>query len=536
MYIINIMHLEKRKVRGKTYYCIVEKRRINGKVKTIKQIYVGSAERIVRLLTEPLPKFVSYSYGEIALLMHIAEITEFVNITDNHLRKITSIGDHLLLPIINRLIKPESKAGIKEWYEKSCLPLIWDGDVYPSSQNYWYYLGRLNRDKMKIIWKEVVLNIKKKLNVEDSTFLFDPTNFYTYISDHEGNILPRKGHSKQKRNDKNQLALSLFVGENSELPYDYNCYPGNIHDSKHTEAILPEAKEKLRLYGKENVTLVFDKGNNSHENFKALENFFFVSSLPKDKAESHDLLSGTLNECYVNSQKNQIYSVSEIKNVYGMKCKIVVSFNEKLKEKQLHAIENGIQKTLAKFGELKNHMYENQKAGLKVMLGILPKRNDVLKYDVVKEDERWKIKIAVDEEKLVKYKQGAGKNIIFTNHIEWSDERIIRTYRAMYRVENHFKILHGALFIPIKPVYHWTDQKIEAHIFLCMVALLFAKTLEYICKGRIRGDFRDILDFASSIRIALVQRENKPELVFENLDPTQQRLMEEFSLGRFARK
>lgn len=536
LYKIISMHLEKRTVRGNTYYCLVEKRRINGKVKTTKQIYVGNAKRIAQLLAEPLPKFTSYSYGEIALLLHIAKTTNFVRILDKHLRKISSIGDYLLLPIINRLIKPKSKAGIKDWYQKSCLPLIWDGNVSLSSQNYWYYLGRLKKDKLKIIWKDLVLNTKEKLKVEDSAFLFDLTNFYTYIEDHDSNVLPEKGHNKQMRNDKNQLALSLFVGENSELPYDYNCYPGSTHDSKHTETILPEAKEKLSIYGRESITLVFDKGNNSPKNFEALKNFFFVGSLPKDKIEVQDLLRGTFRKCYINSQKNQIYSVSEMKTIYRMECKVVVSFNEKLKEKQLHSIEKNIGKTLIKFDGLKNHRYKDQKVGLKALFEILPKKNNVFRYDVIKENEKWKIEIAVNEEKLARYKQNAGKNIIFSNHLDWSDEKIIRTYRAMHKIENQFKILHGALLIPIKPVYHWTDQKIEAHIFLCMTALLFAKTLEYLYKDKIKGDFRNILDFASSIRIALVQRKGKPKLVFEELDSAQQQFMEEFSLGRFARK
>ncbi|MFZ5340969.1 MAG: hypothetical protein ACOZBG_04690, partial [Candidatus Micrarchaeota archaeon] len=95
-------------------------------------------------------------------------------------------------------------------------------------------------------------------------------------------------------------------------------------------------------------------------------------------------------------------------------------------------------------------------------------------------------------------------------------------------------VLHNALLIPLKPVYHWTDQKIKAHVFLCMVALLFAKVLEFICRSKINGDFRKILDFASTIRLALVQRDGTPKLVFEELEPKQQSFMEAFSLSRFA--
>ena len=142
----------------------------------------------------------------------------------------------------------------------------------------------------------------------------------------------------------------------------------------------------------------------------------------------------------------------------------------------------------------------------------------------------------MSEKKVAWYKLTAGKNVIFTNHLDWDDERIIRAYRSMHKIENQFKILHGALLIPIKPVYHWTDQKIKVHIFLCMVSLLFARILEHLCKEKMEGDFRHILEFASSIRLAVVQKDGKPKLVFEEMDVKQQGLMEAFSLSSFVKK
>ncbi|MFZ5340619.1 MAG: hypothetical protein ACOZBG_02900, partial [Candidatus Micrarchaeota archaeon] len=167
---------------------------------------------------------------------------------------------------------------------------------------------------------------------------------------------------------------------------------------------------------------------------------------------------------------------------------------------------------------------------------ILPKKQNPFDYEVIKEGINFKAKLKLNEEKIKWYQLTAGKNVIFTNHLgpEWNDERIIRTYRSMHKIENQFKVLHNALLIPLKPVYHWTDQKIKAHVFLCMVALLFAKVLEFICRGKINGDFRKILDFASTIRLAFVQRDGIPKLVFEELEPKQQLFMEAFSLSRFA--
>ncbi len=438
------------------------------------------------------------------------------------------------MPIINRLIEPTSKAGINDWYRKTCLPLIQHKKLSLSSQNYWYYLDQLNNEKMTAIWEEMLLNLKSKLKIDDATFLYDLTNVFTYIDDHEGNTLPQKGHSKQMRNDKNLLALSLVIGEHSELPYSFSSYPANIHDSKRFPDFILDVRKKVQLYDKEKITLVFDKGNNSEDNFKVIKGHYFVGALTKNKEEAQDLIDAKFKFCYTNNNENDIYSVSKEAEVYGMRCKIVVSFNKELEKKQLHSLEKKIAKTQLKFQKI-DHLFKSQKTAINAMNLILPKKQNVFEYEIKKEGNKFRVELKLSTEKLTEYRKGFGKNIIFTNHSDWSDERIIRAYRSMHKIENQFRILHGILLIPIKPVYHWTDQKIEVHIFLCMVSLLFAKTLEYICRDKVKGDFRHILDFAASIRIALVQRE-QPKLVFEEISPEQQKLMEAFSLSRFAKK
>ena len=60
-----------KKVKGNKYLYIVWGQRDGKKTKTVKQIYAGSAEKVAKILQQPLPKFASYSYGEIALLLHI---------------------------------------------------------------------------------------------------------------------------------------------------------------------------------------------------------------------------------------------------------------------------------------------------------------------------------------------------------------------------------------------------------------------------------------------------------------------------------
>lgn len=530
------MHLEKRTIRGRTYYCAVKKQRIDGKVKTIQQIYLGSAERIAGLLNTSIPKFKTYSYGDIALLLHVAEQTDFSKIVSTHFPK-SAMADYLLLLVFNRLLEPTSKAGIKSWYEKTCLPLIWKGGLSPSSQTYWNYLNKLTEKKRDAVWDEIFEQTKTTLKVKDDTFLFDITNFFTYISDHKENVLPKKGHSKQMRNNLNLISLGMMVGEKSALPYNYDIYQGNLTDCNNFPAALESVKNKPKIYDKEKITLVFDKGNNSPKNFEALKGHHFVGSLPKAKAEAADLFDLETKPCYESTPNKWVSSVSKQAIVYGMDCKVVLSYNERLYRKQIHAIEKRIDQTNAKFELIKNKEFRTENSARNQMLRILPRKQNSFTYKIKKTGPKYSVELTLDENKDKQYRRGAGKNVIFTNHLDWSDEQIIRVYRSMNKAEHQFKLMHGSLLVPLKPVYHWTDQKIEAHVMMCMIALLFARILDYECREKkIAGDFRAILKSARDIRLAIVQKEGKPQFVFEEMGLESQALMEAFSLSRFVKQ
>ena len=529
------MHLEKRIVRGKTYYCVVEKQRIDGKVKTIRQIYLGSAERIARLLSNPIPKFKTYSYGDIALLLHVAEQTGFSDNIRANFPKSDCMSDYLLLLVFNRLLEPTSKAGIKFWYEKTCLPLIWKGGLSPSSQTYWNFLDKLTEEKRDAIWDGIFEHAKSILKIEDDTFLFDITNFFTYIADHEQNVLPKKGHSKQMRNNLNLISLGMMVGEKSALPYNYDIYQGNLTDCNNFPSALKSVKNKPRTYDKEKITLVFDKGNNSPKNFEAIRGYHFVGSLPKAKAEATDLFGLETKPCYESTPGKWVSSVSKQANVYGTDCKVVLSYNERLYRKQIHVIEKKMDQTNARFELIRNKEFRTENSARNQVLRILSRKQNPFSYAIKKAGSKYRVDLILDEDKNKQYLKGAGKNVIFTNHLDWSDERIIQAYRSLNKAEHQFKLMHGSLLVPLKPVYHWTDQKIEAHVMTCMIALLFARILDYECREKkITGDFRIILKKARDIRLAIVQKDGRPQFVFEEMGLESQSLMEKFSLSRFV--
>ncbi|MEW6747437.1 MAG: hypothetical protein AB1486_32300 [Planctomycetota bacterium] len=71
-----------------------------------------------------------------------------------------------------------------------------------------------------------------------------------------------------------------------------------------------------------------------------------------------------------------------------------------------------------------------------------------------------------------------GKTILFTDNDDWSDADIVRGYRGQHEVESAFRCMKDPMHISLRPQRHWTDQKIEVHVFYCVLALALCSLLQ----------------------------------------------------------
>ena len=69
-----------------------------------------------------------------------------------------------------------------------------------------------------------------------------------------------------------------------------------------------------------------------------------------------------------------------------------------------------------------------------------------------------------------------GKWLVITNDTSLSAEDVALGYKQLLRVEESFRRLkHG---IDIRPVHHYKAERIEAHVFACVLALLLERVAE----------------------------------------------------------
>ena len=94
--------------------------------------------------------------------------------------------------------------------------------------------------------------------------------------------------------------------------------------------------------------------------------------------------------------------------------------------------------------------------------------------------------VEVNQEKIELEKQWDGIRGVITNHPDLTPEKITQQYHGLWQVEQCFRVSKHDL--RIRPVFHWTPQKIKAHIAICFMALTCARYLYY----RIRTQYKTL--------------------------------------------
>jgi len=89
------------------------------------------------------------------------------------------------------------------------------------------------------------------------------------------------------------------------------------------------------------------------------------------------------------------------------------------------------------------------------------------------EDDRG---LRIDRAKVKAEERLDGKYALLTNELELPAEELVRGYRDMWRVERAFRSMKSLL--DIEPVHHRTEERIVAHVHLCVLAYLLCRVAE----------------------------------------------------------
>lgn len=496
--------LIKKKIYGNIYYYAGTPKRVNGKPKVVNLRYLGTAESIIKRLQNPPllePTEVdSLAFGDVAALWGQAEELGLSQLIDKVIpqkkdREI-SVGTYLVVGAINRAIHPKSKDGIGPWMSKTVLPrLVGQKASAFDSQSFWDAMEIVGQEEIGKIEEKVWENVLQLYQVFTDVLFYDTTNFATHIDSFTPCQLPQRGKPKKGGKEQRLVGFALAATEILGLPFLHHVYEGNRHDAK----LFPEAMSLLverfvRLaQSTRDLTVVFDKGNNSEENIHSLERYgaergmrvFCIGSLKP----SHfpEFLKVPLEKFVEEVGGDRVYR-SEAK-IFGQRRSVVVTFHQGLYDRQVHTLSAKIDRVRKEIEERFRVEEERltHRHSTEVLVReyqkVLQKRGlGHLLHVKIRGKRRRRITIEVQKRAFKKRVSACGKTIIFSDHNEWSSEKIIETYHGKNITEENFKFLKDRMYLHFDPLFHWTDQKIRVHALMCVLGLLLVKLLLYRAK------------------------------------------------------
>ena len=204
------------------------------------------------------------------------------------------------------------------------------------------------------------------------------------------------------------------------------------------------------------------------------------------------------------------------KNIWGLDLKVIVYISEKLRKGQIRGIEQDIRKLFGRLDKLKAQIEIPTKRGKKRTRSDLEKKiSSMISSSSTKniicwelnhlEEDAFDLQFWVDKEELNYLKEEwLGRRILITNRHQWTIEEIISAYWGQSNVENAFKNMKNPFHLAIRPQYHWTDQKIEVHAFICLLTFLIVMIAYKRAKEKVdfKGSPHTLLEKLSAIRPA----------------------------------
>lgn len=471
---------------------------------TSRATYLGTAEDIRDAVTcGNEPKSIRLrNFGLIAAAYQTAKVLKLPQILEEHIpgkRYGVPRWVYFFVTILNRLDHATSKNGMARWLRKSILPeLLGVSAESFTSKTFWYASDDViserelqdNRSEKEedlfvgiedtvftTIEADLFRRIDDLMGLSPQVICYDTTNMYTYIEEPRKSALATTCHSKAGKHYLRHVGLVMAVEKQHGVPLTSRVYRASTHDSKVFSFMVSDLVATIKtLCGADSdIVLVLDKGNNSYGAMTtvsasigwvgSLSPSHYPDLLEKDPSTYEGVWKGTpCSRCR--------------RSVYDMDCVLILTHNDAAKRKQTHSLERGIAK-LKKEILTKWQGYKKPKKKITEGIENLLKKS---RYGACVSVQVKNGELVMDNntQEISRRKKRFGKNLIFSNMLEAESGFLIDTYREKNIIEDDFKLLKDPAIIRFRPIRHWTDSKIRAYAFCCVVSMTLMRVMQWM--------------------------------------------------------
>ncbi len=435
-----------------------------------------------------------WEYGAAAVALHLWEqfdlSTRLRRLWGRTRRRFDPLP-YLQLVVANRLIAPRSKLGVFQWAERVALPCA---ERATSLHHYYRALDTLLEVK-EPLEEELWTATRELFNLEVDLVFYDLTSTYF---EGDGPELAAYGYSRDKRPDLRQVVLALACDRHG-FPIAHEVLPGNRAD---VSTVIPMVESLRKRFAIRRCVFVADAGMVSGPNLTALTEagYAYVVAVKHKKFPGMaELASAPLSDFRDGAHGLKI----RIGEPDEEGRRLVCCYSEVRAQEQRQIREARIargKQALEKLGETVAAGY------LKAPEKIIARAAQHLagakatKYFSYTAPKRGAFSFAERKEVVEAEAAPEGRYFLLCSAPELSPPEIVDAYYTLQEIERAFRDMKD--FLKLRPIYHWTDRRVKAHIFACVLAYLLEKALgERLQRAGLTLSARCALDQLSTLHM-----------------------------------
>ncbi len=378
---------------------------------------------------------------------------------------------------LNRLIAPCSEHAMPDWIRRTALADILGVDFGGLTEDPLYGVLDKLYPHRAAIEAALVARERSLFNLDATIYLYDLTSTY-FEGECARNGKAKRGYSRDHRADCKQVVVGLVVSREG-FPITHEVFAGNTQDRTTLAAMLDRLAERAGL--RQGATVVVDRGMAFDDNLAEITDrklHYVVASRQPERDRWLAELEDTDGFAPVLRQPSplnpaQKKTTIEIKTrVDGEKTYALCRSEQRIaKDRAIRTKQEG--RLRADLDRLAKRVAEKKLVKAEKVnqaIGRLKERYPrVARYfDLSYDAQTATLQAQFNADKYAKAERLDGCYPIKTDRNDLSGDELWRIYILLTRAENAFRDMKSPL--AERPIFHHTERRTEAHIFLCVLA------------------------------------------------------------------
>lgn len=373
-----------------------------------------------------------------------------------------AVNDDVLRHLVMaRLSQPRSKLATVEY-----LKSYFDEDV--NLDKIYNYMDKLYDRQRELVQRISVEHTRRLLGGRLGLLFYDVTTLY--FESAKEDELRSPGFSKDGKTAETQVVLGLLVSDGG-YPLSYSLYNGKQYEGYTMIPMIDDFKQRFGIG--DDFVVVADSGLMNSRNIKLLReagyNYIIGARIKNETQTVKD---------WILEQDLGDGEFAELVREQGER--LIVGYSKKRADKDSYNRKRGVERLRKAYSSGTLTKTQVNRRGYNKFLEISKDVTVEISEQKIADDTRW--------DGLKGYITNTGLD----------PKKVVEQYHGLWVVERAFRVSKGT--IEMRPMFHFTPRRIEAHVCICFVAYKVYKELErQIDLARIPLSVDKVIDIAKTI-------------------------------------